>query len=85
MYDQIKLGIIEELKKGDRFACELKDALRIQKYLELWAAIKSLKDEGKIEHYFAPTPPSATLTYKLSDSYRALHKPNSILSWGKKQ
>lgn len=80
MYEPMKEGIIKELKKGDKFACELKDALQIKRYPELWAAISSLKSEGKIEHYFASTPPSATLTYKLADR----PKPSSILPWGRK-
>ncbi|MEH1789711.1 MAG: hypothetical protein V7L23_30175 [Nostoc sp.] len=80
MYEQIKEGIIKELSKGDRNASELKDALQIKRYPELWTAIKSLEDEGKINHYFKDTPPSATLTYR--QVILLVSKP--ILPWGTK-
>ena len=78
MYEQIEQGIIEELAKGDRNPSELKDALQIKSYPELWAAIKHLKEQGKIEHYFAETTPSATLTYRLV----VKAKSSPILPWG---
>ncbi len=68
---KIKERILQELKRGDRFASELKDALNLKRYPDLWMAISTLESEGKIEHYFKATQPSATLTYRL------LNKPES--------
>ena len=65
MEGSIKQGIIAELKKGDRNAGELKDALCIKRYRELWTAISELENSGVVKHYFKETPPSATLTYTL--------------------
>ena len=61
----ISEGIIAELKRGDRNAGELKDALCIKRYSELWRAISELEKDGLVGHYFKETPPSATLTYRL--------------------
>ncbi|MBN3949420.1 MAG: hypothetical protein HWQ38_24320 [Nostoc sp. NMS7] len=73
MEDPIKSGIIAELKRGDRFASELKDALKIKRYPELWTAISELEKDGIVGHYFKETPPSATLAYTLV--HKELNRP----------
>jgi len=80
MNQTIQAGIIEELKKGDRFASELKDALQIKRYPDLWTAIATLEQAGEIEHFFRETPPSATLAYRIK---RQVTAPASrpILPW----
>jgi hypothetical protein len=78
MQESIRDGIIRELSKSDRNAGELKDALQIKRYPELWEAIASLEKENKIEHYFKDTPPSATLFYRVV----RLQTSKSILPWG---
>ncbi|MEH1778521.1 MAG: hypothetical protein V7L26_05125 [Nostoc sp.] len=79
MPQTIKEGILKELTRGDRNAGELKDALRIRRYSQLWEAIASLQKEGDVESYFAATPPSATLTYRLIKQ----ESPNAALRFWK--
>jgi hypothetical protein len=69
---------LEELARGDRFASQLKDAVKIS-YQELWRAIYQLEAEEKIKRYFRETPPSATLTFTLDQSVK---KP-TIRWWNK--
>ncbi|MBN3948380.1 MAG: hypothetical protein HWQ38_18775 [Nostoc sp. NMS7] len=84
MEKPIKEQIIEELRKGDRFAGELKDALQIARYPELWTAIASLEAEGKIEHYFKDESPNAAVVYRLvrRESFKTL---SPILPWGRRE
>lgn len=63
----MKDAIIEELRKGDLFAHEIKDALKIS-YCDLWKSLEQLKAEGKVTQYFRETPPSATICFGLSGS-----------------
>jgi hypothetical protein len=79
MAQTIQEGILKELTRGDRFAYELKDALQIRRYSQLWDAIASLQKEGEVESYFAATPPSATLTYRLVKQ----ESPNGALRFWK--
>jgi hypothetical protein len=67
--------IIEELRKGDRNASQLKQSVHFEKEAEFWSAIASLEIEGQIKHYFASTPPSATLTYRLSTTVKSAPIP----------
>lgn len=64
----LKQRILEELLKGDRSPSQLYDALHLKKYRDLWAAVESLQSEGRIKSYFRSTPPSATLTYTITES-----------------
>ena len=61
----MKDRIIEELKRGDRLAYELRDVLNIR-YKKLWPLLEDLKKEGKIVSYFKETPPSVALAYTLA-------------------
>jgi hypothetical protein len=65
MHQLIEEKIIEELKKGDRNANQLKQSLQVGRDPKFWSVIAYLELNGLIGHYFALTPPSATLTYKL--------------------
>lgn len=65
MFQEVKEGIIEELKKGDQLASQLQSSLNIQRSPDFWTAIAQLKEERKISHYLVKTPPSVTLAYTL--------------------
>lgn len=60
----IKDKILAQLSKGDMFAIEIKQALKISN-IELWDCIKELREAGEIHQYFRMTPPSATLYFCL--------------------
>lgn len=65
----VQTRIIEELRKGDRFPGELKDACGTS-YREFWKAISQLESEGKICRYFRNTPPSASLCFTLPENQK---------------
>ena len=56
--------ILSQLSKGDMFAIEIKQSLRITN-IELWEAIKELREAGEISQYFRMTAPSATICFCL--------------------
>ena len=56
--------ILAQLSKGDMFAIEIKQSLRITN-IELWEAIKELREAGEISQYFRLIAPSATLYFCL--------------------
>lgn len=56
--------ILAQLSKGDMFAIEIKQVLKISN-IELWDSIKELREAGEIHQYFRMTPPSATLYFCL--------------------
>jgi|694.fasta_scaffold102127_4 hypothetical protein len=56
--------ILAQLNKGDMFAIEIKQALKISN-IELWDSIKELREAGEIHQYFRMTTPSATICFCL--------------------
>ncbi len=70
--------ILDLLSKGNLFAHELQEALKIS-YGELWQSLKELKQENKISQYFRETSPSATICFCLSEN----RKQSLSVRWGR--
>lgn len=64
-YNNPSVLVLDKIRQGYHTASQIKDASGLT-YPQVWGAIASLQDQGKIKSYFADTKPSPTLSYKMA-------------------